>query len=76
MNNNHVTYSYNGSNELTSIEDQYANFTTLTYSSGALSTILDPAGRLATVTMSSGDLAAVEQADGTHVSYTYNGSGR
>ena len=75
LNNNNTTYSYNGSNQLTSIEDQYGTFTTLTYSSGHLSTILDPAGRLATFTLSSGSLAAVQQADGTHVSYTYNGSG-
>ncbi len=76
LNANHVTYSYNGSNQLTSIEDQYGGFTTLTYSSGKLSTILDPAGRLATFTLSSGNLATVQQADGTHVSYTYNGSGQ
>jgi YD repeat-containing protein len=76
LNNNHTTYSYNGSNQLTSIEDQYGNFTTLTYSSGHLSTILDPAGRLATFTFSGNDLEAVEQADGSHVTYSYDGSGR
>ena len=75
LNNNHVTYSYNGSNELTSIEDQYGAYTTFTYISGKLSTIQDPAGRLTTMTFSGSDLTAVEQADGTHVSYTYNGSG-
>ena len=34
LNNNHTTYSYNGSNQLTSIEDPHGNYTTLTYSSG------------------------------------------
>jgi YD repeat-containing protein len=44
LNGNHITYSYNGSNELTSIEDQYGNLTTLSYSSGGyLQSIKDPA---------------------------------
>ena len=76
LNNNHTTYSYNGSNQLTSIEDQYGNLTTLTYSSGHLSTIEDPAGRLTTFTFSGSDLESVEQADGSRVTYTYDGSGR
>ena len=76
LNDNHVTYAYNGSNQLTSIEDQYGDYTTLTYSSGKLSTIEDPAGRLTTFTFSGNDLEAVEQADGSHVTYTYDGSGR
>ena len=76
LNNNHTTYSYNGSNQLTSIEDQYGALTTLTYSSGHLATIEDPAGRLTTFTFSGNDLEAVEQADGSRVTYTYDGSGR
>ena len=72
----HTTYSYNGSNQLTSIEDPYGKYTTLTYSSGDLSTIQDPAGRLTTFTFSGSKLQAVEQADGSRVTYTYDGSGR
>ena len=53
LNNNHTTYSYNGSN-VSSIEDTYGNYTTFTYSSGLLSTIQDPAGRLTTFTFSGG----------------------
>ena len=76
LNNNHTTYSYNGSNQLTSIEDSYGGYTTLTYSSGHLSTIQDPAERLTTFTFSGSDLQAVEQADDSFVTYTYDGSGR
>ena len=76
LNNNHTTYSYNGSNQLTSVEDQYGNFTTFTYSSGHLSTIEDPASRFTTFTFSGSDLEAVQQADSSRVTYTYDGSGR
>ena len=76
LNGLHTTYSYNGSNQLPSIEDPYGNLTTFTYSSGYLSTIQDPAGRLTTFTMSGSKLEAVEQADGSFVTYTYDGSGR
>ena len=76
LNNNHTTYSYNGSNQLTSIEDPYGNHTTFTYSSGYLSTIQDPAGRLTTFTLSGSNLESVEQADGSLVTYTYDRLGR
>ena len=76
LNNQHITYSYNGSNQLTTITDNYNNNTTLTYSGSDLSTIKDPAGRLTTFTFSGSDLAAVQQADGTHISYTYDSAGR
>ncbi|MGP0063971.1 MAG: RHS repeat-associated core domain-containing protein [Isosphaeraceae bacterium] len=76
LNGLHTTYSYNGSNQLASIEDPYGNRTTFTYSSGYLQSILDPAGRLTTFTMSGSNLDAVEQADGSFVTYTYDGSGR
>jgi len=76
LNNNHTTFSYNGSNQLTSIEDPYGAYETLTYSSGHLSTIQDPAGRLMTFTFSGSDLQAVEQADGSFVTYTYDSAGR
>ncbi len=76
LNSQHVTFSYNGSNEVTSIKDNYSNLTTFSYSGSNLSTIKDPAGRLTTFTFSSGSLNAVQQADGSHVSYTYDSAGR
>lgn len=76
LNGLHTTYSYNGSNQLTGIEDPYGKVTTLTYSSGYLSTIQDPSGRLTTFSFSGAKLQSVEQADGSFVTYTYDGSGR
>lgn len=76
LNGLHTTYSYNGSNQLSSIEDPYDNFTTFTYSSGYLQSIKDPAGRLTTFTMSGSKLEAVQQADSTHLTYTYDSAGR
>ncbi len=76
LNNQHVTFSYNGSNELTSIKDNYSKLTTISYSGTDISTIKDPAGRLTTFTFSGASLAAVQQADGSHVSYTYDSAGR
>ena len=67
LNGNHTTYSYNGSNDLTSIEDQYSNLTTFTYSSGGsgyLQSIEDPAGRIVTVTNSGGELTQATLPDG------------
>jgi len=75
LNGLHTTYSYNGSNQLSTITDPYNNVTTFSYSGGYLRTIKDPASRLTTFTNSSGDLTAVEQADGSVTSYTYNSSG-
>jgi RHS repeat-associated protein len=76
LNGLHTTYSYNGSNQLTSVEDPYAGFTTFTYSSGYLQTIQDPAGRLTTFTFSGSSLQAVQQADSSRVTFTYDSSGR
>ncbi len=76
LNGLHTTYSYNGANLLTSVEDPYGKLTTLTYSSGELSAIQDPAGRLTTFTFSGSKLQSLEQADGSFVTYTYDGTGR
>ena len=76
LNGLHTTYGYNGSNQLTSVEDPYGNFTTLTYSSGKLSTILDPASRLTTFGFTGNKLTSVRQADGSHITYTYDSAGR
>jgi RHS repeat-associated protein len=76
LNSLHVTFAYNGSNQLTTVQDPYGNSVTLTYSSGKLSTIQDPAGRLATFTFSGNNLQAVKQADGSLVTFSYDGSGR
>ena len=75
LNSQRVTYSYNVSNNLSTIQDNYGGLTTFSYSGGVLQTILDPAGRLTTFTFSSGKLAAVQQADHSVTSYTYDGSG-
>jgi YD repeat-containing protein len=76
LNNQHITYAYNGSNQLATITDNYHNITTFTYIGSNLSTIKDPAGRLTTFTMSGGNLTTVEQADGSHITYAYDSSGR
>ena len=74
----HVTYSYNGFHQLTSVEDPYGGYTTFTYgaSGGDLQTIKDPSGRLTTFSYSGGNLEAVEQADDSRVTYTYGSSGQ
>jgi RHS repeat-associated protein len=69
-----TTYTYNGSNQLQSIEDPYGNLTTIAYNNGKLSTIEDPAGRLTTFTFSGNDLESVEQANDSFTTYTYNSS--
>ncbi len=76
LNGLHTTYSYNGSNQLSSVEDPYGAFTTFTYSGGYLQTIKDSANRLATFTFSGSTLQAVQQADGSRVTYTYDSGGR
>jgi YD repeat-containing protein len=76
LNGLHTTYSYNGSNQLTSIEDPYGNYTTLTYSGGSgghLQTIEDPAGRITTLTNSGGELTQAELPDGSTWGYAYSG---
>ena len=54
-NNQHITFAYNGSNEISTITDNYGNITTFSYSGGYLQTIKDPAGRFATFTHSGGE---------------------
>ena len=76
LNSQHITYTYNGSNELSSIEDNYGGLTTFSYSGGHLQTILDPASRSTTFTFSGSKLAAVQQADHSITSFTYDSSGR
>ena len=78
LNGLHTTYSYNGYNQLTTVEDPYTGFTTFTYASsgGALQTIQDPALRFTTLTYSSGELTGVQQADGSRTTYTYDSAGR
>ncbi len=73
LNNQHTTFVYNGSNQLTSIEDPYQNLTTFTYSGGYLHAIEDPAGRLTTFTNSGGELTQAELPDGSTWGYAYSG---
>jgi YD repeat-containing protein len=76
LNGLHTTFSWNGSNQLSTITDPYGNVTTFTYSSGYLQTIKDPAGRLTSFTFSGASLSAVQQADGSRVTLTYDSAGR
>ena len=57
LNGLHTTYSYNGSNQLTSIEDPYGNFTTLHLQLGQPEHDPGPGRRLTTFTFSGGNLA-------------------
>ncbi len=54
----HITYSYDGSGNLTKITDPYSGVTTFTYSGGYLQTIKDPANRVTTLTHTSASLTA------------------
>ena len=71
-----VTYTYNGSHQLTQIEDPFGELTTLTYSGGYLQSIKDPANRLTTFTHSGGAIASVTYPDGNTWNYGYDSSGR
>jgi len=75
-NNNHITYSYNGSNQLTSITDSYSNVTTFSYSGGYLQTITDPASRNTTFTHSGASLTGATLPDGSTWGYGYDSGGR
>jgi YD repeat-containing protein len=72
----HTTFSYDGSNQLSSIEDPYGNLSTFTYSGGYLNTIQDPSSRLTSFTFSGGNLEAVQQADSSRTTYTYDADER
>ena len=67
LNNQHITFAYNGSNQISTITDNYSNITTFSYSGGYLQTIKDPAGRIATFTHSSANLTGVTLPDGEHL---------
>ena len=75
LNGLHTTYSYSSGLLTYDQRTRTEMPLRLTYSSGQLLSIEDPALRRTTMTFSGNDLAAVQQADGTHVSYTYNGAG-
>ena len=42
LNSQHITFAYNGSNQISTITDNYSNITTFSYSGGYLQTIKDP----------------------------------
>jgi RHS repeat-associated protein len=76
LNNQHITFAYNGSNQLSTITDNYSNITTFSYSGGYLQTITDPAGRVATFTHSSANLSGVTLPDGSTRGYSYASGGQ
>ncbi len=59
-----TTIAYNGSNQVSTITTPDGATSTMTYSSGLLSTIAT-GGRTVTLTMSSGDLTQITNADGS-----------
>jgi RHS repeat-associated protein len=75
-NNQHITFAYNGSNQLSTITDNYSNITTFSYSGGYLQTIKDPAGRIATFTHSSANLTGVTLPDSSTWGYAYASGGQ
>jgi YD repeat-containing protein len=75
-NSQHITFAYNGSNQVTTITDNYSNVTTLTYSGGYLQTIKDPAGRIATFTHSGANLSGVTLPDSSTWGYSYASGGQ
>jgi YD repeat-containing protein len=75
LNGLHTTYTFS-SGLLTKITDPYGGVTTFSYSSNKLSSIQDPSARLTSFTFSGNNLAAVQQVDGSHITYTYDSSGR
>ncbi len=56
------TFTYNGSNQLTTITDEFSRTYTVAYTSGKVSSITDFASDYSTLTISSGNLAAVTAA--------------
>jgi RHS repeat-associated protein len=75
-NNEAVTFSYNGSNQLSTITDWNNQTTTLAYSGNYVQTITDPANRVTTLTHSSAQLTAIQDADSSLWSYGYDSSNR
>jgi RHS repeat-associated protein len=73
-NNQHITFAYNGSNQISTITDNYSNITTFSYSGGYLQTIKDPASRIATFTHSGANLSGVTLPNSSTWGYAY-GSG-
>lgn len=71
-----ITYGYDGSGRLDTIQDHYGNTTTFTYdgTTGLLDEISDPAGRVATFTHSGTGLSGVTLPDSSTWGYAYNGS--
>ncbi|MBI3464991.1 MAG: RHS repeat protein, partial [Planctomycetes bacterium] len=83
LNSNRMTFTYDGSNNLTSIRDPNNQLTTLTYSgtcgaTGKACTITDPAGRITTLSYNaSGQLVSIKDPDNAVSTFTYDaGSGR
>ena len=76
LNNQHITFSYNGSNQIATITDNYSNTTTFSYSGGYLQTIQDPAGRLTTLTHTGANLTQAVLPDSSTWNYGYSSGGQ
>jgi RHS repeat-associated protein len=69
-------FTFNSSGQLTSIADLNGNTTTLTYSSGRLSTVTDPSSRTLSFSYNTaGRVSSVTDSASRTVSYGYNTSG-
>lgn len=67
-----LTFSYDTSERLTSISDQFSNTTTFTYTSGNLSSITGPYGKVTTVTTDSdGYISSITSPNSETHSMTY-----
>ncbi len=80
LNSNRLTFTYDGSNNLSTITDPNSNVTTLSYSgscgaSGKVCTITDPANRVTSFTYNgSGRLEKITDPDGAGHTFTYDSS--
>ena len=79
LNNNHMTYSYNGSNQLTSIEASVRELHDLSPTASAHLSTYRRSGQPSVhhvYVPQAAIFEAVQQADSPRVTYTYDGSGR
>jgi YD repeat-containing protein len=76
LNNQHITFGYNVSNQISTITDNYSNATTFSYSGGFLQTIKDPANRVVTFAHTSSNLTQATLPDGSTWNYAYASGGQ
>jgi len=76
LNNQHITFAYNGSNEISTITDNYSNITTFSYSGGYLQTVKDPVSRVTTFAHTGSNLTQATLPDGSTWNYGYSSGGQ